>query len=97
VSCWVRGTVGGGVCLRLPKIHGLSFVVVQCSLFIYDFYVLSNMVSFSSQRFLSASNVFYIRYCWNLIHVLLLFLLFHSGHSFDSLCFSLWTDCGCNG
>ena len=31
VSCWVRGTVGGGVCLRLPKIHGLSFVVVQCS------------------------------------------------------------------
>ena len=66
-------------------------------MFIYDFYVLSNMVSFSSQRFLSALNVFYIRYCWNLIHVLSLFLLFHSGHSFDSLCFSLWTDRGDNG
>jgi len=31
VSCWVRGTLGGGGASRLPKIHGLSFVVVQCS------------------------------------------------------------------
>ena len=64
----------------------------------------SYMISGSSQIwFLSLLKRFFLLFMfsifvtgWGLIRILSLLLLFLLGHFFDTLCFSLWRDCGGN-